>query len=253
MTTAARLDIGTEGQTMPLVMLPGTLCDQRVFEPMLACFSQAESASAIKTAIIHADMTGHANAYTLARHLLDSAPPRFIPVGFSLGAIVALEMALIAPDRVAGMVLLAGNARDVPVADHASRRAMAAMAPDHLIRKTLWPRYTAPARQQDDALQALVMDMAMAAPLHTLARQTELALTRSDKRPHLGAMQMPALVLGGVWDPIAPPAFQDELAQGLPRASLRMAPEAGHFLPLECPDFCASALAEWLASTFALS
>lgn len=253
MTTAARLDFGTKSETMPLVMLPGTLCDRRVFAPMLACLAQAQPALAHNTSIIHADMTSHANAHALARHLLDSAPPRFIAVGFSLGAIVALEMALIAPDRVAGMVLLAGNARDVPVADHASRRAMAAIAPDHLIRDTLWPRYTAPARRHDDALRTLVMDMAMEAPLQTLARQTELALTRSDKRPHLGAMTMPALVLGGAWDAVAPPALQEELARGLPRATWRMAPEAGHFLPLECPDFCASALAEWLASTFALS
>ena len=233
MTTLARLDFRTKTESMPLVMLPGTLCDERVFVPMLA-----HPALVNQKAIIHADMTSHANAHALAQHLLDSAPPRFIPVGFSLGAIVALEMTLIAPDRVAGMVLLAGNARDVPVADHAPRRAMAAIAPDCLISETLWPRYTAPARQHDAALRELIIDMAKQAPLHALARQTELALTRSDKRPHLAAMQMPALVLGGARDAVAPPAFQEELAEGLPRATLQMAPEAGHFLPLECPDFC---------------
>jgi pimeloyl-ACP methyl ester carboxylesterase len=46
--------------------------------------------------------------------------------------------------------------------------------------------------------------------------------------------------------------MQQELVDGLPHATLRMASDAGHFLPLECPDFCALTLAEWLASTFAL-
>ena len=43
------------------------------------------------------------------------------------------------------------------------------------------------------------------------------------------------------------PALQQELAAALPHATLHIAPDAGHFLPLECPDFCAHALAEWLA------
>jgi pimeloyl-ACP methyl ester carboxylesterase len=83
--------------------------------------------------------------------------------------------------------------------------------------------------------------MARRSPENTLSLQTEVALTRSDKRPLLPAMAMPALILGGAQDQIAPPMLQQELAAGLPHATLHIVPDAGHFLPLECPDFCARA------------
>jgi pimeloyl-ACP methyl ester carboxylesterase len=238
----------SRGQDIPLLMLPGTLCDARVFAPLLA-----QDPISRRGAILHGEMTGQSDARALAREILDSAPARFIPVGFSLGGIVALELAMLAPDRILGMVLIAANARPVPQSDHAARRAMAELDPVQLVGEHLWPRYVAPARLHDQALRESIKDMAAAASPQTLARQTELAITRSDKRPHLGAMAMPVLVLGGALDAIAPPALQHELAAGLPHATLRLAPDAGHFLPLECPEFCALALAEWLASAFALA
>lgn len=232
MTVPPRID-----PDWPLLMLPGTLCDARVFAPMLA---------GAERAIIHGDMTGLPSAGALARRLLENAPARFIPVGFSLGAIVALEMAVIAAQRIGAMVLIAANGRDVPLADHAARRASGASDPVAAVDQ-LWARSVAAQHLDDVSLRNLIRNMASQAPQDTLRLQTEVALTRSDKRPLLPTMAMPTLVLGGAEDQIAPPALQQELATGLPHATLHIAPDAGHFLPLECPDFCAHALAEWLA------
>ncbi|WP_068090700.1 alpha/beta fold hydrolase [Novosphingobium rosa] len=232
MTAPPRID-----PDWPLLMLPGTLCDARVFAPMLTGTAHN---------VLHGDMTGLPSAQALAHRLLQNAPALFIPVGFSLGAIVALEMAAIAPHRIGAMVLIAANGRDVPPADHETRRAAAAGDPVAAVDQ-LWPRSVAAAHLEDTALRQLIRDMAREAPQDTLSLQTEVALTRSDKRPLLPAMAMPTLVLGGAQDQIAPPALQQELADGLPHATLHIAPDAGHFLPLECPDFCARALAEWLA------
>lgn len=232
MTAPPRID-----PDWPLLMLPGTLCDARVFAPMLA---------GVKRDVAHGDMTGLPSAGALARRLLENAPARFIPVGFSLGAIVALEMAAIAPQRIGAMVLIAANGRDVPSADHAARRAAGAGDPVAAV-DSLWPRSVAAAHLEDVSLRQLIRSMADQAPQGTLRLQTEVALTRSDKRPLLPAMAMPTLILGGAQDQIAPPALQQELADKLPHATLHITPDAGHFLPLECPDFCARALAEWLA------
>ena len=234
----------------PLLLLPGTLCDERVFGPWLEAMSGSPAMASRE--ILHADFTGCDSAGAIAARVLETMPVCFIPLGFSLGAIIALELALMAPDRVGAMVLVAANGRDVPLADHAARRAAAATDPVTLVSETLWPRYVAPLRQDDASLRQLIADMARTAPPGALALQTEVALTRSDKRPHLAAMTMPALVLGGALDLIAPPALQAELAEGLPNAMLRIAADAGHFLPLERPEFCARALADWLALTPAL-
>jgi pimeloyl-ACP methyl ester carboxylesterase len=239
----------TDKHRLPLVMMPGTLCDARVFGAMLRCAAPGLDGRAV----VHADMTGLGTARALAKRILWENPGEFVPVGFSLGAIVALEMALIEPARIPAMVLIAANGRDVPEADHAARRALAAQDPATLVGEALWDRSVAPARRDDAALRALVCAMAASLPSDTLALQTEVALTRSDKRPRLPAMAMPALVLGGLEDRIAPPELQREIAAGLPRSTLALAPGAGHFLPLECPDFCARALTDWLAQAPALA
>ena len=230
----------------PLVLLPGTLCDARVFDLWLLAMA-AEPAMQGR-AVVSADMSGCDSAQALARRVLAETPGCFIPVGFSLGAIVALEIARIAPERVAAIVLVAANARDVPVADHAARRAAATSDPVALVGEMLWSRSVAPTRQDDSDLHHRIVAMAASAPPGTLALQTEVALTRADQRPNLAAMTMPVLVLGGACDLIAPTALQQELADGLPQATLHIAPDAGHFLPLERPDFCARVLADWLAS-----
>ncbi|WP_286773402.1 MULTISPECIES: alpha/beta hydrolase [unclassified Sphingomonas] len=229
-----------EETDLPLVLLPGTLCDARVFGAI------TPQLRATGYSIEHFDMTGLGSAHALAMRALAQYPGRFIPVGFSLGAIVALELAAIAPERIAALGLIAANGRDVPPADHAARRAAASSDPAALVGDILWPRSVAVRARDDHALRATIMDMAASQPAGTLALQTEVALTRFDKRPLLARMTMPTLVLGGAEDRIAPPELQRELAEELPEAELVIVPDAGHFLPLERPEPCARALADWL-------
>lgn len=233
--------------TSPLLLLPGTLCDARVFGPILAALANHPAMSG--RTIHHGNMVGHDSSLALAQAILAEAPPRFIAVGFSLGAIVALELATCAPERVAAMVLIAGNARAVPPADWQMRRTMAAIALDELVGTVLWPRSVAPSRLNDEALRESIVAMARAAPLVTLTQQTEVALSRADQRTRLPAMAMPTLIVGGALDAIAPPALQEEMAEALPYATLRMVDDAGHFILLERPDACAAALGDWLLHT----
>ena len=178
---------------------------------------------------------------------LPTAPARFIPVGFSLGAILALDMALRAPDRIMGMVLIAGTARAVPPADWPMRRAAALTAPEDLVGTELWPRSVAAGRLHDERLRSVVVAMAQAFPKGTLAAQIEVALSRPDQRARLDRLTMPTLILGGAEDAIAPPELQRELADAMPLATLHLVANTGHFLLLERPDACATALADWLA------
>jgi pimeloyl-ACP methyl ester carboxylesterase len=63
--------------TVPVLFLPGTLCDARVF----AAISGALSAERT----LHADLTQDTSVQDAAERLLATAPDRFIAVGFSLG------------------------------------------------------------------------------------------------------------------------------------------------------------------------
>ncbi|WP_206667918.1 alpha/beta fold hydrolase [Sphingomonas glacialis] len=222
---------------VPLLLIPGTLCDERMFAPMLAALPHIDA----RVAPLCHDEIGAA-----ALAILAEAPPHFALLGFSLGGMVALELAAIAPDRVVGLALVDSNARAVAPDLHAMRRTEAAQgASAHVAR--LWPDYVAPAAQHDANLRAKIEAMANAIGSDALKRQTALALSRRDSRSRLARLTMPALVLAGAHDALCPPAWQQELADGLPDSTLVLIADAGHFAPLERPIAVAAEVGAWLA------
>ena len=65
----------------PLVLLPGMMCDARLFSPQISAFSKYIS-------IITMPLQGQSTMADLARTVLDSAPPYFALAGLSVGGIV---------------------------------------------------------------------------------------------------------------------------------------------------------------------
>lgn len=230
----------------PLVLLPGTLCDARVFTPMLrelhtimpglqATVSPTHLASSLDAA---------------AADVLAAAPPQFALLGFSLGGIIALEVASIAAERLLGLALLGSTAMPVPPELHASRRAamqharqkgMASYVTEHL-----WPRYVCTETLADANLRQQIEDMAKTLGHAALERQAEIAFSRRDQRHLLPNLTMPALVLAGEEDDFSGPAAQTALAEGLPNHTLALIAGAGHFVPMEKPRIVAAHVAAWL-------
>lgn len=226
---------------VPVLLLPGTLCDERLFAPLLAALPAGRDARIIA-------YTDHADIGAAADAILAAAPAgRFALLGFSLGGIVALEIARRAPGRIAGLALLGATPLPVPPETHADRRAAATgAAPGIYVRDTAWPAYVGADSREDQALLHMIVAMADDLGGAVFTRQIELALTRPDYRPALEALAMPALVLAGAEDAINPPATQQIIADALPDATLRLIPRAGHFALLEQPEATADAVRAWL-------
>ncbi|WP_174278348.1 alpha/beta fold hydrolase [Sphingomonas bacterium] len=224
----------------PLVLLPGTLCDARVFAPLMERLPPRR--------ISIGDMAGLASTRALAGRLLERAPPVFALIGFSLGAIVALEVAAQVPGRVAGLALIGGNAHAPTAPDVARRRAeiAAVTSVERYVGETMWPSYVAD--QGDERLRRTLIDMGRDGGHDALRLQTEVALSRADSRPRLGALTMPTLVLAGAADAINDATVQRRLAAAIPAATLVLVPGAGHFVLLERPAACARAVIGWLGS-----
>lgn len=224
---------GAAGSTVPLVLLPGTLCDERVFAPLLARLDPRRPALVVQ-------FDGD-DLRQVGRQVLARAPHRFALLGFSLGGIVALEVALGAPERVAGLALVDSNAR-----------AWAAVAGDRVPSSPLdtvasaWPSYVVAGRRGDAALRGVVEAMAGAVGPDRFAGQERLVLGRPDRRARLATLTMPALVLAGADDALCPPVVQHEMADRLPDATLALVEDAGHFAPLEAPGAVAAHVATWL-------
>lgn len=227
---------------VPLLLLPGTLCDARIFAPFASVFADSPTMDIL---ISRAESTT-----ALARHILARAPSRFALVGFSLGGIVALEIAAIAPERVMGLALIATTARADPVKNAAIRRhgvadARARGLAAHFI-DNIWPESTAPANRDDKDLKALAIEMAEATGVATYAQQVEIAISRADSRLRLRNLKMPTLVVCGAVDSICPPSRHTEIAEAIPGAELAIILGAGHYVLLEAPDAVARHLSDWL-------
>ena len=232
--------LAADAGTVPLLLLPGTLCDERLFAPLLTRIAPRPCV----TLPLPGGTVDEAAAVVLA-----AAPDRFALLGFSLGGMVALAVAAAAPDRVLGLALLDSSARAVPAEALDARRAEARAGterPDRHVSENLWASYVAPVNAADEDLRSLLASMAEATGDALLA-QTETALTRPDRLDILPALAMPALVLAGAEDALCPPERQRELAVGLPDATLALIADAGHFAPLEQPDNVAAHVAAWLA------
>ncbi len=225
----------------PLLLLPGTLCDGRVFAPVLARLD-------IDGAVFG---TGdHDSVAATARGILERAPPRFALAGFSLGGIVALEVVARAPERVVGLALLCAKAGPPPAAQKPARVAWLEAARreglEATVRRDL-PRWLHPSRADDPALGQVIVDMAASAGIAVLERQTRANNGRPDSRPRLPRIAVSTLVLYGATDPLCTPQDARDMAAAIPGATLVEIARSGHFAPLEQPAAVAQALSGWLA------
>ena len=96
----------------PLVLIPGMMCDARVFGPQINDLSRDHT-------VIVATPTQGETVREMASRLLDQLPSRFALAGLSLGGIVAMEMARRAPDRVNRLALISTS----PLADTPAQAA----------------------------------------------------------------------------------------------------------------------------------
>ncbi|WNJ33858.1 alpha/beta fold hydrolase [Enterobacter hormaechei] len=227
---------------LPLVLLGGTLCDARLWQPVIERLNVS--------AVLCITLTGAESAPQASQRLLSMLPPHFLLAGFSLGAIVALQIAADAPERVNGLTLISVNPLPVAPDTLASRReavrtAQARGLANWLV-SSLWQSYVAPSRLSDRFLQEIICRMAQACGIETFADQTEMAIHRQDNRAAFNALACPTLLLNGAQDVICTPQHHHVLAAGNANVTWHTVATGGHFIPLETPDEVAPLLRQWI-------
>ena len=83
------------------IFIPGLLCTEFLF---------AKQRATLANAGLICDTRQHDSIKEMAQVALDQCTGRLVPVGLSKGGCAALEMARLAPGRIAGMALLSTNA-----------------------------------------------------------------------------------------------------------------------------------------------
>jgi pimeloyl-ACP methyl ester carboxylesterase len=226
----------------PLVLLPGMMCDARMFGPQIAALSARHT--------LHLPpLTGAHSMHDLAARILHHAPPHFALAGLSMGGIVAMEMLRQAPDRIAKIALMDTN----PLAEALeaqSRRApqiarVMAGGLDAVMRDEMKPLYLHNTPQRTEILD-LCMDMAHALGPDAFASQSRALATRPDQTQTLRAYTGPTLILMGEHDIPCPRARHDLMHALMPQSRLAIIPDAGHLPTLEQPARTTAELIRWL-------
>ena len=232
--------------TIPLLLLPGLMNDERVWRPLLPALGAGRQVHIAPTHL-------HGGLEDSAREALIAMPPGpFAVGGLSLGGYVALEVCRQAKQRIAGIALLDTGARtDADEAKQVRTRMVQAMgsgaATLDQIAAGFAARVVHSSHLGDLDLLRLLADMAKAVGSDGFAKQQQAAMGRPDNRELLKELQIPALVLCGREDQVTPLALSEEMAILLLDAELVIVEAAGHMTTLEQPDAVKAAMAGWLS------
>lgn len=226
----------------PLVLVPGMMCDARLYGPQIAAFSGART--------LHlATIAGHDSVAELAHAILLAAPLQFALAGLSMGGIVAMEMHAQAPERIERLALLDTNPKAEAEAVAERRWPQITRVQQGelraVFRDEMKPHYLADGPRRQDILD-LCMEMALGLGPDVFVRQSRALMTRPDRQSTLAAVRVPTLVLCGEDDVLCPRHRHDLMHRLIPGSRLEVIAGAGHLPTLEQREATNAALARWL-------
>jgi pimeloyl-ACP methyl ester carboxylesterase len=240
----------------PLVLAHTVLWGAEVFAPVIARLAQ-------HFYILDVDLHGHGRSgYRDPLCIVDMADDyhqllaelgfsRVSWLGYSLGSMVGMRLAIRRPDLIDKLVLMATNARS----DH---------SPLAVQTRQLWQLFRA-GHREDVVMPALPLFFSRA----TMQNQPQLveqycrkaislqevegiyqaamaASNRSDVMDQLGAIKAETLVIAGSEDETATPAEAQEIAARTPNAQLAIVADTSHRLLVEKPQEVVRIIADFL-------
>ena len=223
-----------------LVLLPGMMCDARLFAPQIA---------ALPGPVHVPSLTTHDSMQALAADVLARINGPFALAGLSMGGIVAMEVVRQAPERVTHLALMDTNPR-AELPDIRARRApqIAAVRAGRLeqvMRDEMKPNYLHDTPDKARILD-LCMDMALTLGAEAFVNQSIALRDRPDQQDTLRGVTVPTLILCGRHDRLCPVERHEVMHALIPHSTLEIVEGAGHLPTLEQPHIVNAALSRWL-------
>ncbi len=222
-------------------MLPGTLCDARIFRRQKRALRGAADVRVL-------DYRGLDRLDAWVPDVLRDLPQRFSVAGFSLGGLWALELLRLAPERVERIAMISSNAQ--PASAPARRKSAwlrklwCERGPGEVARHVKPAYFHHERRRRQHA--GLVHDMALQTSRKAAFAEFAWAAARPDGRAALARFDGPLLLVSGARDRLCPPHWQRAMLAAQPAATWLELPRVGHFLPLEAGARLNHALLAWM-------
>ncbi len=227
---------------LPVLLIPGTLCTPEVFD----CQIKAVKTYAPQVDVVSFDLEDSISemAETAMQGIAGTSGTAI--VGFSMGGMVAMEIARRAPERVARLALVNSNShadlseRSMARSKHLKQAREQGMV--SVIRQYYLDQYLAKPNLET---HELITRMAKELGVDCFASQVEALATRQDSSSTLASVDCPTLIIGSSNDKLCPPDEQIRMHKLVNDSSLELIPDCGHFSLLEKPELVNRAIENW--------
>ncbi|PFI59205.1 hypothetical protein COI68_27265 [Priestia megaterium] len=225
---------------IPLILLPGTLCDDTMWEFQL---NKLKKIADCKVISLQQD-----SIEEMAKDVLEQAPDRFALAGFSMGGNVAIEVVKQAPKRVLKLALMDINPNPPRLEQIEGWKKFIGMAREGDFSR-ITPHYLLPnmvSPNAEDQISSTIIKMAEHIGKDTMIKQMTALINRPDGRKTLREVECPTLLLTGEEDVLCTTDMHKEMNKHLSHSELVIIKSSGHMTTLEQPEAVYSALHNWL-------
>ena len=223
-------------------MVPGMMCDERIFSPQIEELSK-------NLEVTIADISSFSSVRELASDVLKKAPKSFSLLGHSMGGIVAMEIYSQEPNRIEKLILMDTNPkaeldevklkREPQIKDVREGKLLEVM------RDEMKPNYLAESENKSSVLD-VCMDMALSLGPDVFINQSRALQKRADQLNTIQSINIPVLIMCGSEDKLCTVERHEMMHNMISDSELKIINNAGHMPTLEQPEETTEVINEWL-------
>lgn len=254
------LFVAEAGQGPPLLLIHGLAGDHHAWDPQIAAWSQrfrvvapdsrgagrsTQRDEPISTAAMARDFLGLLDALEIdAAHV----------VGRSMGGSIAQHMALMAPQRVVSLAMLASCARFDPIGTRCLENMREVLEltggswpahARHSVQNFVSHRFFNEERERAAGIERLIASSDRLPACYIAQNRAVLAHDTLDR---LGEIRCPVLILSGGRDPLCGPLATRWMIERLPQAEHEEFTESSHFFLMEEAERFMARMDRWLTA-----
>ena len=223
-------------------MVPGMMCDERIFSPQIEALSQ-------NLEVTIADISNFSSVRELASDVLKKAPKKFSLLGHSMGGIVAMEIYSQEPNRIEKLILMDTNPKaeldEVKLKREPQIREVNKGKLLEVMRDEMKPNYLAESENKRSVLN-ICMDMALSLGPEVFINQSRALQSRLDQQNTIQSINIPVLIMCGSEDKLCPVERHEMMHNMISDSDLKIINNAGHMPTLEQPRETTEVIKEWL-------
>ena len=220
-----------------ILLIPGLLCDQTVWQPLQAALSSESHVP---------DVSTKDDIRQIAEDCLNAHSGDLHIAGHSLGGRIASEIAHQAPDRVKRLALLDTGMHPLAEGERDMREMVVQMANDKGMEVLADVWLPGMVYRDTPELMHELREMIMSKTPEQHERQINSLINRPDASQYFAEIDCPVLLMTGEHDKWSPVYQQEAMLKLLKNARLSVVPDVGHFSLLEDADAVSDQLVKFL-------